>query len=217
MKTMIKSLATTCCIILILVANAAAGAAAVTGPNAKQMLAETNLARTEPDRYADILRKMRSNFTGNIYRDPGTAVLLVTTEGISALDEAISYLSKQEPLPPLSWSDGLAEAAADLVRDQGQSGKIGHDGGRSGGMQKRIERHGNWTGRIAENIGYGPSTARLMVIELIVDDGVPDRGHRKNIFTRAFAVAGAACGPHPIYRSMCVMEFASQYKSRSKR
>jgi uncharacterized protein YkwD len=213
MRTLIKSIATTCCIIVILVANTAAGA----GLSAEQMLAETNLARTEPARYADHLRKMRSNFTGNIYRDPGTAVMLVTTEGIAALDEAISYLSKQAPLPPLTWSDGLAKAAADLVRDQGQSGKIGHDGGRSGGMQKRIERHGTWTGRIAENIGYGPSTARLMVIELIVDDGVPDRGHRKNIFTRDFAVAGAACGPHRLYRSMCVMEFATQYKNRTKR
>jgi len=213
MRVLIKSIATTCCIVFILVANAAAGA----GLSAQQMLAETNLARTEPARYADHLRKMRSNFTGNIYRDPGTAVMLVTTEGIAALDEAINYLTKQDPLPPLTWSDGLAKAAADLVRDQGQSGKIGHDGGRSGGMQKRIERHGIWTGRIAENIGYGPGTARLMVVELIVDDGVPDRGHRKNIFTHDFAVAGAACGPHPLYRSMCVMEFASQYKSRTRR
>jgi uncharacterized protein YkwD len=217
MRILINGIATTCCIIVILVATAAAGAGAGAGLSAQQMLAETNLARTEPARYADHLRKMRSNFTGNIYRDPGTAVMLVTTEGITALDEAISYLSRQAPLPPLAWSEGLAEAAADLVRDQGRSGKIGHDGGRSGGMQKRIEIHGTWMGRIAENIGYGPSTARLMVVELIVDDGVPDRGHRKNIFTRDFKVAGAACGPHPLYRSMCVMEFASQYKGRTKR
>ncbi|OGU12641.1 MAG: serine protease [Geobacteraceae bacterium GWC2_58_44] len=214
---LIKGIRSGFCVAIILIATAAGAAGAAPGNLARQVLAETNLARTQPARYAGYLRDMRPLFIGKAYRLPGSVAMVMTSEGVAALDEAIGYLSKQAPLPPLAWSQGLAEAAADLVRDQGQTGQVGHEGGRSGGMQARIERHGTWTGRIAENIGYGPGTARLMVIELIVDDGVPGRGHRKNTFTRAFSVAGAACGPHPLYRHMCVMDFATQYKTRSKR
>lgn len=213
MGMFIKSVARTFFLLLV-VMTTSAGAAA--GDLAQQILAETNLARSEPARYAGYLKEMRSHFMGRVYRAPGSSATVMTSEGVAALDEAIRFLSRQPSLPALAWSEGLAEAAADLVRDQGQTGQTGHDGSQSGGIQKRIERHGNWMGLIAENISYGPSTARLVVVELIVDDGVPGRGHRKNFFTRAFRLAGVACGPHPVYRKMCVIDFASHYKSRGK-
>lgn len=178
---------------------------------ARQMLAETNVARSAPQRYVGYLQELRRRYVGRGYLVPGSAALVVTTEGVAALDEAIRFLQKQKPLPPLSWSPGLALAALDLVRDQGPAGEVGHTGNRSGDMRERIERHGTWQGRIAENIGYGPDTARQMVVQLIVDDGVPERGHRSNIFSPAFKVAGASCGVHALYRTMCVMEFATKY------
>jgi uncharacterized protein YkwD len=47
-------------------------------------------------------------------------------------------------------------------------------------------------------------------MNLIIDDGVTDRGHRKNIFSRAFGTAGAACGPHPRFGNVCVIDFAAR-------
>lgn len=219
MATLTKMTTRYCGLILVLILASTAGAAPAAAPGelARQVLAETNLARSEPGRYVKHLREMRSHFVGKAYRPPGSTTIVLSSEGVAALDEAIAFLSKQAPLPPLAWSQGLAQAAADLVRDQGRTGEVGHDSSRSGGIKERIERHGSWSGRIAENISYGPNTARLVVIELIVDDGVPDRGHRKNIFSGAFSVAGVACGAHPVYRKMCVMDFASRYKSREKR
>jgi uncharacterized protein YkwD len=184
---------------------------------AQQMLAETNLARSAPQRYAGYLRGLRQQFIGRSYRMPGSADFVMTNEGVAALDEAILFLQKQAPLAALSWSRGLAEAAVDLERDEGQSGETGHTGSQSGDMRQRIERHGSWLTRIAENIGYGPDTARLMIMQLIIDDGVPGRGHRKNIFNPSFKVAGAACGPHPTFRNMCVMEFAVGFRDSSAR
>ena len=183
----------------------------------QQIIAETNLARTRPAQYAAYLREMKSRFVGKAYRLPNSTTMVMTAEGVPAVDEAIAFLAKQKPLHPLSWSPGLAEAAQELIRDQGLTGQTGHDGGKSGGMRERVERHGTWSGRIGENIGYGPNTARLMVMELIIDDGVPDRGHRKNIFSHHFKTAGAACGKHPVYRNMCVMEFATIFKSDKKK
>lgn len=184
---------------------------------ARQILAETNLARTQPAKYAAYLRQMKSRFVGKAYRLPNSAAMVMTSEGVPAVDEAIAFLSQQKPLPPLSWSPGLANAAEELLRDQGKSGQTGHDGGNSGGMRERIDRHGSWSGRIGENIGYGPNSARLMVMELIIDDGVPDRGHRKNTFSTHFKTLGAACGAHPVYRNMCVMDFATTFKSGSQK
>ena len=209
MNFLIKTAAAICGIYLLLLP---APACAATGQLAEQLLTETNLARTAPQRYAGYLRELRRHFVGNGYLMPGSSETVMTTEGVAALDEAVRFLQNQAPLHALTWAPGLAEAAADLVRDEGPSGEVGHTGRQSGDMRQRIERHGTWLTRIAENIGYGPDTARLMVMQLIIDDGVPNRGHRKNIFNPTFKVAGAACGPHQNYRHMCVMDFAAGFR-----
>lgn len=183
------------------------------GDLARAIVDETNLARTEPRRYAGFVRAFRGRFIGKAYRIPGTATLVMTSEGVSAVDEAIKFLSAQRPLPALDWSPGLARAAAALVREQSDSGAVGH-GNEGGDMRRRVEKQGRWQGSIGENISYGPDTARQVVIGLIVDDGVPDRGHRKNIFNPSFKTAGAACGTHPVFRTICVTDFAGGFKGR---
>jgi hypothetical protein len=46
---------------------------------------------------------------------------------------------------------------------------------------------------------------RDVVESLLVDDGVPDRGHRRNIYQASARLVGIACGPHPRYEAMCVI------------
>jgi uncharacterized protein YkwD len=177
-----------------------------------EVLAEINLARTDPRTYAGYLRDFRVHYRGTSYRLPGKREFVVTSEGVSAVDEAISALSRQKPVPSLAWSPGLAAAAAELVREEGLTGATGHRGMRSGGPRERINRQGEWRGWIGENISYGPDGARLVVMQLIIDDGVPGRGHRKNIFSSYPRVAGVACGPHPTFRTMCVTDFAQGFR-----
>ena len=55
---------------------------------------------------------------------------------------------------------------------------------------------------------------RQVVIQLLVDDGVPDRGHRDNILDGRWGAEGAACGPHRDYRQICVMDYAVRYVER---
>jgi uncharacterized protein YkwD len=197
---------------LCLILPLAAPASAADDTLARQFLAEVNQARTAPRTYAGYLRDFRARFRGKHYLLPKSTTRVKTVEGKPAVDEAIRFLSHQKPLPPLSWSDGLAAAAAELAKEQGRTGGTGHDGREVGGVQDRIERHGTWERRIAENIAYGPKGARLMVMQLIIDDGVKGRGHRQNIYTREFKVAGAACGSHPKFRNMCVMDFAGGFR-----
>lgn len=196
------------CLLLLFLTVATAGAEQL---SAREVLTEINLARTEPGVYAGFLREFRRRFQGKEYRFSGSDVMIRTEEGVKAVDEAIHVLSRQKPLYPLDWSDGLAAAAAELVVAQSLSGSIGHGGTKKMGVEARIERHGRWHRVIGENIGYGPEEARLMVMQLIIDDGVSDRGHRKNIFNPAFTTAGVACGFHPRFREMCVIDFAGSF------
>jgi uncharacterized protein YkwD len=184
---------------------------------AKQVLAEINQARTQPRSYAGFLREFRTHFRGITYSLAGSTTRVQTSEGVKAVDEAIKYLLRVKQLPPLAWSDGLSAAAGDLAEEQGRTGDTGHSGPQSGTMRERVEHHGEWSGRIGENIGYGPEDARSMVMQLIIDDGVPDRGHRKNIFSAGFTTAGVECGSHPRFGSMCVMDFASGFREKANK
>jgi len=192
------------CLLALFVAPAAALEEILPG----QVLDEINLARTKPLKYVQFLSELRKQFDGNSYLVPGTGIAVETTEGIAALDEAIDFFADRKPLPPLAWSAELAASAADLVREQGKSGVIGHVGRRSGGLSARTKRHGMRQNSIGENIAYGPNSPRAMVIDLIIDDGVPNRGHRKNLFNPTFTKAGISCGVHPLYETMCAIDFS---------
>jgi len=61
-------------------------------------------------------------------------------------------------------------------------------------------------------IDYGTDDAFKIVSDLIIDDGVPNRGHRHALFTPEFKLVGIACGAHPKIRSMCVLNFAVSYE-----
>ncbi len=176
------------------------------------LVAEINRARTDPAGYARHLRQFRTKFRGTLFRLPESDSYMRTQEGVRAVDEAIRALLRQRPLPPLAWSDGLAVAAQELVDEQGETGRTGHEIGSRFELRRRVERHGAWSGEIGEAIYYGPREPRLVVMQLLIDDGVRGRGHRKALLNPAFRQAGAACGPHPRYGDSCTVDFAAMFR-----
>lgn len=174
----------------------------------RQVIVEMSLARTQPKRYAAFLRQLRGYYEGNLFKEPGR-IALITNEGVRALDQAIRFLESTPPAGPLEWNKVLFLAARDLARDQSRSAATGHSGSDGSTMAQRIERYGKWMGTAAENIEYGDADARRIIINIIVDDGVANRGHRRNIFNRDLNLAGAAIAAHRTYRHVCVIDFAA--------
>ena len=179
----------------------------------EEIVKEVNLARTNPGAYASWLRGQRHYYRGTQLRRPGE-VPIRTKEGLAAVDEAIRWLEKQRPVGALGFSKGLSLAARDLVAPQGASGGFGHTGPDGSTPSDRIERHGQWESVIGENVAYGQRTARDVVAAFIVDDGVPGRGHRTNLFNAAFHVMGVDCGPHSTYGTTCAITFAGGFREK---
>ncbi len=176
-----------------------------------QVLREMNLARARPAGYAASLEQLRKYFKGTQFKRPREAAVQ-TQEGVNAVDDAVTYLKMIEPVEALRPSPGMSRAARDHVLDQGPKGGLGHQGSDGSGMSERVRRYGEWRGKIAENISYGHEDAREIVMQLIIDDGNPDRGHRESLFDPAHRVVGVACGKHAKYRAMCVTTFAAGYE-----
>ncbi len=183
-------------------------------PLEKEVLREINLARTQPEKYADVLESMKSYYEGKLFKRPNEETVL-TEEGIAGVAEAVSFLRKVKPVAPLLPSRGLSLAARDHVAEQGPRGAIGHRSRDSSTISDRLKRYGNWQTGIAENISYGESQARMIVAVWIIDDGVRERGHRENLFTGDFKFVGIAFGEHQAFKSMCVVDFAASYQEKS--
>jgi uncharacterized protein YkwD len=177
----------------------------------KDIILEINKLRSDPARYAaEYIAPLAKHYERRLLHYPGDHTIQ-THEGVSALHECVRALKRQQPLSIIYPSHGLTLASRDHVIDQSKSGKTGHTGGDNSSMRDRIERYGKWQVRIAENIAYGGKMAQQIVIYLLIDDGVRDRGHRKNFFNPDFKTIGVATGSHPQFGTMTVMNFAGGF------
>src|SRR6266404_8081049 len=107
--------------------------------SAAAVLREINLARENPGLYATFVAESRP---------------FHMIEHGRAVDEAVRFLKKARPLPPLTLSSGMSRAAADHCAEQIE-GQLGHDGNDRSSPGDRISRYGNWSATWGENISYG--------------------------------------------------------------
>ena len=129
----------------------------------------------------------KNNFVKSLYRD----------------------LKKVAGLKPLIPEEDLISVAQGHATESGKSGHTGHKN-----FKKRFDPFmGNPYQHVGENCSYGYNTAFDIVITLLIDDGVADIAHRKNILSDSFNSVGVAIRPHKNYRSNCVIDFGKQSRS----
>ena len=174
------------------------------------LLVELNRLRANPAAYADELVAVAGHFDGTLLMRPGFAPVQ-TSEGVAPVIEAIALLRATPPLPSLTASTALALAADEHCRDQATGGGVGHRGRDGSNSFARVSRYGRVGGLSGEVIDYGWSTAREIVMDLLIDDAVANRSHRRALLRPQFTQAGAACGAHPRFGVMCTVEVAERF------
>ena len=149
-----------------------------------EVLKEINRARTDPQGYADWLEEQKQHFNGILLQLPGEKPVR-TNKGLKALEEAILFLEEQQPLSPLKTSEQL-----------------------TGNATTQIENLAN--NQAEGNISYGRVTAKGIVMNLVVDDGFPDRRHRISLFNPDLKLAGIICQTDARYQKICAIAYSEE-------
>ena len=158
-----------------------------------------NLVRFNPRKYAELyVAEYVSYYRFASFKYPGMSAGFFTLEGVNLAIDLYRELKCLKPLPILYPSKNLSKAALNHANYQMKTSQIGH-GGR-GGTIARVESVGSWDLVVVENIFYGNWSGHDAVLALLIDDGVPDRGHRKNILLEDIKVIGVGHSDHPMFR-----------------
>ncbi len=152
----------------------------------EEILAEINRVRTNPQAYADWLEDRKQYFEGTLLKLPGEKPI-ITNKGKEALEEAIAWLNNLEPLPKISSSAKLVNIAQEQI--------------------KLITSQQGNTNLQGQTISYGKYTPEGIVMQLIVDDGYPNRINRQKILNPNIQSAGIMCERHNRYENICAVAY----------
>lgn len=96
------------------------------------------------------------------------------------------------------------------AKSTGKVGKVGHKSVWYKSYKKRSKKLLSIFDEVGENIHYGSNDPLEVVIEFLIDDGIKDLGHRKNILHPDFTHVSCAFAPHKKHKTNCVVEFGKQ-------
>ena len=117
----------------------------------------------------------------------------------------LKELSKTINLQTLRPERDLYEIAKGHALKSGKSGAVGH-----AGFEKRFKPVMKTYNMVAENCAYGFEKGLDNAIMLLIDEGIKDLGHRKNMLSPHFNSIGVSISEHKKYRFNCVMDFGKR-------
>ncbi|MCA6362165.1 MAG: CAP domain-containing protein [Bacteroidetes bacterium] len=158
------------------------------GEEEKRVIALCNIARTQPKVFAQNYAQPFIDSAGK--KNSYTNSLLRT-------------LRTMKPAAALLPDEALTKTAAAHAEKSGKAGTTGHSG-----KKERFKKSGfsYW----GENCSYGYSDALDIVMQLLIDDGIKNLGHRKNILDPKFTHIGVAIRKHKRYNWNCVQNFGGR-------
>lgn len=173
----------------------AAGEAAYLGEEEKKVVLFMNMARHDGPLFAETFLQAyigdnqmeMTGYVRSLFRD----------------------LKKTSGLVPLRIEEDLTSVARGHAVKMGESGRTGHQD-----FNKRFDPlMGHPYNHVGENCSYGYAQAIDIVLSLLIDEGISDKGHRNNILNGDFNSVGVAIRPHKNYRVNCVIDFGHSDRS----
>ena len=169
----------------------------------QQIIELINQVRTNPSNYAERLEAMKQYYNDNLLEVPGQPSIQ-TQEGIEALKEAISFLRSLSPRQPINFSRSLSTVANNNINTQ-EEGKIGIENNQ---LIATISPYGS----IDESVDAPSSQdiAQSIVMQLIINDGFPNRIYRENLFNNDFKMMGISCQSQTNYEDTCIVIYQAR-------
>lgn len=157
----------------------------------KEVIYFTNLARADGKLFADSYLELYLK-TNELKPDSFTLTLFEELQTI-------------RDLPMLYPDKDLYDIARSHAIESGKSGKQGHQG-----FEKRFKSVNKIFNAYGENCYYGRDNSLLIVIGLLIDYGISDLGHRRNMLDPGFNSVGVSIMPHKKFGYNCVMDFGKK-------
>lgn len=169
-----------------------------------------NMARTNPKKFAEIIKEIKTYFKGKILRLPGSSVGIMTKEGADAFEEAANFLEKEaKPVCELKYNTGLAHIAQDVVEEAQKADDLNTLDDLD--MDKIFDKYGRFTGSFSRAMDFGSKDPRMVVVNLVVSDGDKNRGQREGIFNGDLKEIGVWTGKEKTYGQCTSIASATKF------
>ena len=177
----------------------------------KEIFRQHNLLRSDPQSFIKKVKNCMKYYSLKIYHPPGEDPVQ-TYEGKEIISEVIQFLKAQKPVELLEYSESIALACRDHVKDIGPKGLTSHEGSDDKNIAERLEKYCEWDGVVSESIDFGFTDPQNIILNLLIDDGVEDRYQRLNLFNENFKYVGVSVGPHREYGICVVIGYATNIR-----
>ena len=183
--------------------------------NRADLVRNMNSARTNPTKFASLIETNYMTFQ-RLKWLIGSQTFL-TTEGYSAVQEAITMLRSASPLSSLTNSQGLdvsAQVQANYLINQTALPVNPYLGCSNANVGVRISEIGTWQ-TVGESIIGRVFSAEAAVVQLIISDGDIERRHQSNLLNPGYTHVGFGFSSHADVPNLLVINYAGRFKCKS--
>lgn len=162
--------------------------------------------RTNPKEFAQRCLDRVKLFKDKVYSSDEDQISRETIEGASACENASNELKELDPLTKLKRHEALDKYASEICKKLCQSKELTFDLSSDSEIQAKLSGLGATSGTLVCCISINSLNVNDIVMDMIIDDGLPNRQNRKDILAPDTKFIGIGYRPkHPKGQHLTVL------------